>query len=87
MESGDAQWAEAVQRDYREAALTARQRALCDYAAKLTREPASMTATDLNPLREAGLSDGAILDVVEVAAYFNYINRVADSLGIDPEPK
>lgn len=67
--------------------MTARQRALCDYAAKMTREPASMTAADLNPLREAGLSDEAILDVVEVAAYFNYINRVADALGIDPEPK
>ena len=73
-------------RDYRAAALTPRQRALCDYAAKLTREPAAMTAADLEPLRAARLSDRAILDLVEVVAYFNYINRVADALGIDPEP-
>ncbi len=45
-----------------------------------------MTAVDLEPLRAVGLSDRAILDAVEVAAYFNYINRVAEALGIDPEP-
>ena len=87
MESGNRELAEAVQRDYRTALLTARQGALCDYAAKLTREPACMTAADLEPLRSAGLSDRAILDLVEVIAYFNYINRVADALGIDPEPR
>jgi uncharacterized protein YciW len=38
-------------------------------------------------LRECGLSDRDILDAVEVISYFNYINRVADALGIDPEPE
>ena len=41
----------------------------------------------LEPLRQHGLSDRDILDAVEVIAYFNYINRIADALGIDPEPE
>lgn len=58
-----------------------------EYAEKLTFHPSEMTAEDLVPLRSAGLDDRDILDVVEVIAYFNYINRVADALGIDPEPE
>ena len=45
-----------------------------------------MTAADLDPLRRAGLTDADILDAVQVIAYFNYIIRVADALGVDPEP-
>jgi alkylhydroperoxidase family enzyme len=45
-----------------------------------------MTQSDLEPLRGAGLSDTEILDAVQVIAYFNYINRVADALGVDLEP-
>ena len=41
----------------------------------------------METLRKHGLSDRDILDAVEVTAYFNYINRVADALGIDPEPE
>ena len=74
-------------RDYRAAPLSGRQRALCQYAEKLTRAPSAMTAADLEPLRAAGLSDAAILDAVEIIAFFNYINRVADALGVDPEPE
>jgi alkylhydroperoxidase family enzyme len=46
-----------------------------------------MEAVDLERLRAAGLADRAILDAVQVIAYFNYINRVADALGVDPEPE
>ena len=46
-----------------------------------------MSEEDLAPLRAAGLTDRDILDAVEVIAYFNYINRVADALGIDLEPE
>jgi uncharacterized peroxidase-related enzyme len=53
---------------------------------KLTREPARVTAADLAPLRRVGLTDRDILDAVQVIAYFNYINRVADALGVDLEP-
>lgn len=45
-----------------------------------------MRREDVEALRAEGLSDTDILDAVEVTSYFNYINRIADGLGIDPEP-
>ena len=75
-------WVQALKKDYHSAELTARQRALLDYANKLTRQPDTMTETDLSPLREAGLDDRAILDLNQVVAYFAYVNRVADGLGV-----
>jgi uncharacterized peroxidase-related enzyme len=74
-----------IKKDYKTADLSERQRALCEFAEKLTLTPAKMTAEDLNPLRAAELSDRDILDVVQVISYFNYINRIADGLGVDPE--
>jgi len=53
---------------------------------KLTATPQTVGAKDLGPLRAAGLSDTDIHDAVQVIAYFNYITRVADGLGTDPEP-
>jgi len=79
--------AEHVKHDYRRAQLTPRQKALCLFAEMVTRAPQALLARHLEPLREHGLSDRDILDTVEVIAYFNYINRVADALGIDPEPE
>lgn len=79
--------AETVKRDYREAPLDPRQRALCEFAEKLTRHPSRITAGDCHQLRSEGLSDRDILDAVEVISYFNYINRVADGLGVDLEPE
>lgn len=52
-----------------------------------TRAPATLREQDVETLRQHGLTDRDILDAVEVIAYFNYINRVADALGIDPEPE
>ena len=60
-------------------------RALCDHAVKLTKSPREMTEDDVLRLREAGLSDRAINDATQVIAYFNYINRIADGLGVDLE--
>ena len=73
--------------DYRTAALPSRERALMDYAVKLTRSPEHMTRADLEPLRRAGYSDRAILDASHVIGYFNHINRLADALGVDLEPE
>jgi len=53
----------------------------------VTRAPAALRPQHLETLRRHGLSDRDILDTVEVIAYFNYINRIADALGIDPEPE
>ena len=60
-------------------------RALCDHALKLTQSPGSMTKADVDRLREVGLSDRAITDATQVIAYFNYINRIAEGLGVDLE--
>ena len=68
--------------DYRTAELKPRQRAMLDYADKLTRTPWDMTKDDLTPMREAGLDDRAILNVNQTAAYYAYVNRVADGLGV-----
>lgn len=61
--------------------LNERERAMVEYAQKLTRDPASMTEVDVAALREAGLSDREILDVCQAAAYFAYANRVVLGLG------
>ena len=55
------------------------------YAEKLTLEPWAMTRDDLDPLRQAGFDDRAILDINQVTAYFAYVNRIADGLGVELE--
>ena len=72
--------------DYRRADLDPRTRALCDFAALLTREPAVTTAEHVEELRGHGWSDRAIHDAIQVVSFFNYINRVADGVGIEREP-
>ena len=73
--------------DYRRAELAPQVRALCDYAVKLTHDPASVGAADADVLREHGWDDAAIHDTIQVVAYFNYINRIAEGVGTDPEPE
>ena len=77
---------EAVAADWRGADLEPVDRALCAYAEKLTRTPWAMEEADVEGLRGHGLDDAAIHDAVQVVAYFNYINRVADAVHVDPEP-
>ena len=60
---------------------------MLDFAVKLTRTPAAMTEQDVSALRARGLSDPAIHDIVQITALFNYYNRLADGLGVDPEPR
>ena len=63
-----------------------RERAILEYAVKLTRSPGAMAPTDLDPLRAAGLADAEMLDACQITAYYNYVNRLADGLGIELEP-
>ena len=72
--------------DYRTATLEPRARELCDFAVKLTRAPATTSATDVEALRSHGVDDAAIHDAIQVIGYFNYINRIADGVGIEDEP-
>ncbi|MGI8605845.1 MAG: peroxidase-related enzyme [Gaiellaceae bacterium] len=79
--------AEHAAHDYRRADLDHRLRALCDFAAKLTHEPASVSEADADGLRGQGLTDAAIHDAIQVIAFFNYVNRVAEGVGIEREPE
>lgn len=72
-------------RDWRTAPITSQDLALCHFAAKLTHNLPAMSPDDLEDLRDHGLDDTAIHDAVQVIGYFNYINRVAESLGVEPE--
>ncbi len=75
----------ALVRDWRAAPLGEVDQALCELAAKLTRYAGPTTSEDLRPLRALGLGDRAIHDAIQVIAYFNYITRIADGLGVEPE--
>ena len=76
-----------MKHNYARAKLNLRQKALCSFAEMVTRAPHALSKRHVDALRPHGLSDRDILDAVQVIAYFNYINRVADALGIDPEPE
>ncbi len=65
--------------------LDARMAELCRYALKLTVTPSEMEEADIEPLRSVGCDDRAIVDVNQVASYFNYVNRVVDGLGVELE--
>ena len=77
---------QAVQEDYRSAGLTAREVALLDFAVKLTKTPSGTRRQDLDALRGHGFTDEQLVDAVHCIGYFNFINRVLDGLGVDPEP-
>ena len=78
----DEELAAALRRDYTQASLSDADRAMLDYAAKLTRHAWKTTAEDLDRLRQVGFDDRAILQINLIASWFNYINRVADGLGV-----
>jgi uncharacterized peroxidase-related enzyme len=75
----------AVARDWKSAPLSIQDIALCKFAEKLTHTPTNMSPTDLDELRSVGFDDVAIHDATQVISYFNYINRIADALGVEPE--
>ncbi len=83
-EQADA-YVDAIARDWRTAPLPEADRALCEFAAKLTHDQRGMRPSDLDELRAQGFDDQAIHDAAQVIGYFNYITRIADSLGVEPE--
>ena len=70
--------------DYTQAELDSKTRAMLDFAAKLTRTPTAMTQADVQRLRNHGLSDEEILSTVLITCNFNFMTRLADSLGVEP---
>ena len=82
--SGDPQLGEMLAFNHRVAELPPRPRAMLDYAVKLTEAPHQVGAADRAALRDAGLTEADIFDLTEVAAFFNYTNRVAH--GVDMMP-
>lgn len=78
--------AEAIYRgEWRTAAITDEEKAMLGYVEKLTRAPATVQREDVEALRAAGFDDTGILQINLIASWFNYINRVADGLGVGRE--
>jgi uncharacterized peroxidase-related enzyme len=73
---------EALRRDYRTAPITEQERVMCDYVVKLTKDATQCSRADHEKLRAVGFDDKGILQVTLIASWFNYINRVADALGV-----
>ena len=73
---------EALQRDYRTAPITEIDRTMLDYVVKLTEDATKVSPDDHAKLRAAGFADRGILQITLIASWFNYINRVADALGV-----
>jgi uncharacterized peroxidase-related enzyme len=73
---------QALKEDYEHAPITQAERVMIDYVIKLTKDATRIAPVDHERLRDAGFDDRAILQITLIAAWFNYINRVADALGI-----
>ena len=79
--------AERITLDYRRAGLDARTLAMLDYAVKITKSPAECTLEDIEHLRKHGFGDEDIWDIAEIAAMYNYTNRLASATGMLPNPE
>ena len=78
----DKELIDALERDYTTASITNQERVMLDYAVKLTRDATKVSRQDHEHLRSADFDDTAILQITLIASWFNYINRVADALGV-----
>jgi len=82
----DAATIQAIKTDYGTASIGPKEKAMLAYAMKVTKTPAAVNDGDVEKLRQVGLSDADILDVTLVASYFNFVNRLVLSLGVQLEP-
>jgi len=78
----DEELVKALQEDFRSAPISAPDRIMLDYVAQLTRDATRVSRQDHERLRAVGFDDRAILQITLIASWFNYINRVADGLGV-----
>jgi len=76
---------EALERDYTTAPIAPQDRVMLDYVVKLTKDATKVWKDDIERLRSVGFDDRGILQITLIASWFNYINRVADSLGVGRE--
>ena len=76
---------EALEKDYTTAPISPQERVMLDYVVKLTKDATKVWKDDHDRLRAAGFDDKAILQITLIASWFNYINRVADALGVGRE--
>ena len=76
---------EALQKDYRAAPISEQDRTMLDYVVKLTKDATQVSPDDHARLRAVGFDDRGILQITLIASWFNYINRVADALGVGRE--
>ncbi len=75
----------ALQEDYKTAPISEQDRVMLDYVVQLTRDATRLSLTDHERLRGVGFNDKGILQITLIASWFNYINRVADALGVGRE--
>jgi uncharacterized peroxidase-related enzyme len=73
---------EALKKDYTTAPITPPERVMVEYVVKLTKDATRVWKDDIEGLRAAGFDDRGILQITLIASWFNYINRVADALGV-----
>lgn len=76
---------EALEKDYTKAPISQQDRVMLDYVVKVTKDATKVWKDDHEKLRSAGFDDRGILQITLIAAWFNYINRVADALGVGRE--
>ena len=81
----DKELVEALEKDYTTAPITPQERVMVDYVVKLTKDATKCSRNDTEKLRAAGFDDRGILQITLIASWFNYINRVADALGVGRE--
>jgi uncharacterized peroxidase-related enzyme len=72
----------ALEEDYRSAPITEQEKVMLDYVVQITRDATRISPKDHERLRAAGFDDKGILQITLIASWFNYINRVADALGV-----
>lgn len=81
----DKELVDALEKDHTTAPVTAQERVMLDYVVKITKDATKVWKNDHERLRSVGFDDKAILQITLIAAWFNYINRVADALGVGRE--